>query len=90
MSYLGRRTGSGRLHLWTGTDTVCRMYSTGGLNPKKYVVHRDSDHRKICQNCLRNKKRNAAKRLTVQLGSFDAKKAAALQRYKESKAEGSL
>jgi hypothetical protein len=23
-------------HIWNGKDTVCRLFSTGGMNPKNY------------------------------------------------------
>jgi hypothetical protein len=41
-----------RAHLWTGTDTVCRMWSTGGLSKSKYSVCSDSGGRKTCHMCL--------------------------------------
>jgi hypothetical protein len=28
-------TPNGKTHLWNGSDTACRLWSTGGLNQKK-------------------------------------------------------
>lgn len=50
--YLVRRKGKGKAHLWDGNDTACRMYSTGGLSKKRYVVA-DDGGRKLCGNCVR-------------------------------------
>ena len=41
-----------RAHLWTGTDTVCRMYSTGGLGKRHYVVSETQAGHDVCQNCM--------------------------------------
>ncbi len=38
-------------HIWTGTDTACRMCSTGGLNRKKYTIASDRGERRICTMC---------------------------------------
>lgn len=51
MKYLVRKSGSGRAHHWTGTDTVCRMASTGGLSMKRYLVVDATGTRPICQMC---------------------------------------
>ncbi len=41
-----------RAHIWTGTDTACRMWSTGGLISRKgYSVHSTAEGRDICQMC---------------------------------------
>ena len=43
------------VHLWTGFDTVCRMWSTGGLGKVKgRIVQNDrfDANWKICNNCL--------------------------------------
>lgn len=54
-AYLIRVHGLGskspRAHLWTGTDTVCRMWSTGGLAKSKYSVQADSRGLEICTMC---------------------------------------
>lgn len=39
-------------HIWTGSDTACRQYSTGGIkNPHHYTVTDTADGRQICKNC---------------------------------------
>ena len=50
--YLIRSKGkTPRAHLWTGTDTVCRMWSTGGLQQSNYSVHSDRGCLEICMMC---------------------------------------
>lgn len=51
MKYLVRKSGNGPAHYWNGQDTACRMASTGGLTPRKYVVRDSSNGRPICQMC---------------------------------------
>ena len=41
----------GRTHIWDGSDTVCRMWSTGGLKQVKYEFL-VSAPTSVCQNCL--------------------------------------
>jgi hypothetical protein len=48
---IGDRALKRRAHIWTGSDTVCRLWSTGGLTQSDYSVHDDSMGRKICQKC---------------------------------------
>lgn len=39
-------------HLWTGSDTVCRMYSTGGITrPSAFRVAETTEGRRICRLC---------------------------------------
>ncbi len=38
-------------HLWDGNDTLCRMYSTGGLTGRKYRLSDSSGESDICQMC---------------------------------------
>jgi len=38
-------------HLWDDGDTYCRMYSTGGLSKKKYIVVEDRGNTNICKLC---------------------------------------
>jgi hypothetical protein len=45
---VGKKTAA---HAWTGNDTLCRMASTGGLNPQRYKVESDFGDRKICHMC---------------------------------------
>ena len=39
-------------HVWTGSDTVCRMFSTGGMNKTKYLQV-DASELKICKMCAK-------------------------------------
>lgn len=44
-------TPNGKSHLWTGDDTACRMWSTGGLQGKhkyRYFIAAPTD---FCHNC---------------------------------------
>ena len=47
-----RRIKKSVVHLWTGEDTICKMYSTGGLKVEDYKVSETPENRNICQNCL--------------------------------------
>ena len=49
--YLVRRTRSGKAHYWNGIDTACRMYSTGGMNPKRYIPTEYLEDMPICTMC---------------------------------------
>lgn len=51
--YLVRKKKAKTAHLWTGFDTVCRMYSTGGLRKKAYQAVHDSAL-PICTMCQSN------------------------------------
>lgn len=48
--YLVRKKNAITGHIWTGYDTVCRMYSTGGLRKKAYLVVERCDL-PICTMC---------------------------------------
>jgi hypothetical protein len=39
-------------HLWNGVDTVCRLYSTGGMSKKKKQVTTTTYGRPVCSLCL--------------------------------------
>lgn len=40
-------------HLWDGTDTRCRMWSTGGIQKKnRYFARATPEGRKVCNLCL--------------------------------------
>lgn len=40
-------------HIWTGTDNLCRTWSTGGIRNKNgYVVRPDPEGHPVCKNCL--------------------------------------
>jgi len=49
--YLLNPNKMGAAHLWKGDDSVCRMYSTGGLVKHKYITTNDLGGRAICQLC---------------------------------------
>jgi len=49
-------------HLWTGTDTACRMYSTGGITRKRrYHVSETNAGLPICVNCKTHMERRGVK-----------------------------
>jgi len=50
---VNKRKRSPIAHLWTGYDTACRQWSTGGIKAKKqYAVLPDnSGHFQICTMC---------------------------------------
>lgn len=54
--YLVRKKKAKTAHLWTGFDTVCRMYSTGGLRKKSYQAVAQTDL-PICTMCGTNSKK---------------------------------
>lgn len=55
--FLIRKKSPKSAHIWNNNDTVCRMYSTGGLNKKKYKVVKDTDV-KLCKICEAVAKKN--------------------------------
>lgn len=40
-----------RAHYWNGTDTLCRMFSTGGLRSRQLVVADTSYGMPVCSMC---------------------------------------
>ena len=48
-------------HLWDGSDTLCRMASTGGLRIEGYCAVKDRGGRRICQLCARRAERVGAR-----------------------------
>ena len=50
-AYLVRKRKPRVAHIWIGTDTACRMYSTGGLAKKKYMVAYGPTSLAICTMC---------------------------------------
>lgn len=38
-------------HVWTGEDTACRMYSTGGLRRRRYLIDESDRGLPICTMC---------------------------------------
>jgi len=53
--YLVRKKKAKTRHIWTGYDTVCRMYSTGGLRKNSYKVEKESDL-PTCAMCSERKR----------------------------------
>lgn len=51
--YLVRIKRGGKAHYWDGSDTKCRMASSGGLSMRKYVVTAEPGERLICHMCAR-------------------------------------
>lgn len=47
----GRRAKRSRAHLWDGSDTLCRMWSTGGIKRTSYRVFSEQDGHEICRMC---------------------------------------
>jgi hypothetical protein len=39
------------VHFWTGTDTACRQWSTGGLKKENYEVVTNTMGKDICNQC---------------------------------------
>jgi hypothetical protein len=46
-----KRGAKAKAHLWTGADTVCRMWSTGGLKQESYEVRPDRGLHETCHMC---------------------------------------
>jgi hypothetical protein len=47
----GSRRKNSRAHIWTGSDTLCRMAQTAGLNMQNFAVARDPGAFFVCSNC---------------------------------------
>lgn len=45
-------------HIWTGEDTACRMFSTGGLKLGKKEIHQTFGDRRVCLMCQNNHKKH--------------------------------
>lgn len=56
MQYLIGNDYKKKNHIFIDGDTVCRMFSTGGLNQKYYHVANKPNGSGICSNCIRNAK----------------------------------
>ena len=41
-------------HIWTGEDTACKMWSTGGMRKGKKELHTVLDDRRVCVMCQNN------------------------------------
>lgn len=60
LRYLKRRKKPRVAHVWTGTDTACRMASTGGLAMRKYEVSGRMDGLRFCEMCKNRVERGEA------------------------------
>lgn len=49
--YLIRKKKPKTYHLWTGVDTECKMYSTGGMKKSKYIVVESHAGFSLCTMC---------------------------------------
>lgn len=50
--FLIRKTGAKvKAHLWNGEDTLCRMYSTGGMKRNRFWVAPNAGLHEICHMC---------------------------------------
>jgi hypothetical protein len=57
MQYLIRTNGQKvSAHYWVGSDTACRMWSTGGIGRgrNKFALHDEPGNHPICSMCLTN------------------------------------
>lgn len=50
-AYLVPRKRGSAAHYWNGDDSLCRMFSTGGLSKSNYLVSGDVAGRKVCALC---------------------------------------
>jgi hypothetical protein len=52
-SYLIRKIGAkAKAHIWNGNDTLCRMWSTGGLKRSRFEVRQDRGAHEVCHMCV--------------------------------------
>jgi hypothetical protein len=61
--YNAKRKGTAA-HIWTGDDTACKMFSTGGIRRGKKELHDELDHRRVCLMCQNNAKKYFTTSLT--------------------------
>lgn len=47
-----------KAHYWIDNDTLCRLYSTGGLIKSRYHLVNILEHREICHMCSLIKSKN--------------------------------
>ncbi len=58
MKYLIRNTKKSKVyHLWNGSDTVCKLWSTGGMNQSRYIQSDDNCGLALCQMCNNNNRK---------------------------------
>lgn len=51
MKYLIRKKKPKCVHVFIGGDTLCRLYSTGGLSPSKYTLSTNDSNLPMCKMC---------------------------------------
>lgn len=58
--FIFRRTSKKRrvVHVWTGSDTVCRMWSTGGMVHSKFDYVESPEGFTLCANCKEKLRRS--------------------------------
>jgi hypothetical protein len=44
-------------HVWWGTDTMCKMLSSGGMQERDRILTVDSMGRRLCHMCAQNAKK---------------------------------
>lgn len=60
MRYLIRKNKAKTKHFWTGLDTLCRLYSTGGMNKHKFDIV-DECSLPLCRMCYNKSTARIAK-----------------------------
>ena len=45
---------TGKAHYWNGSNSFCKMYSTGGMRKSKYIVTDSKHGLPICTMCDNN------------------------------------
>lgn len=63
--FLVRRSGPQVAHLWDGLDTVCRMFSTGGMKPSRYDTTDGPGDLRICAMCAEGGARRPGRQRSV-------------------------
>ena len=53
-SYFYRESGTrNKAHYWDGSDTLCRMWTTGGMNQRrKWIVSNAPHGHPLCTRCI--------------------------------------
>lgn len=51
MEYLARKGKSRIYHLFQSGDTLCRLYSTGGMSKQKYEKLKNVEGKRLCVMC---------------------------------------
>ena len=91
MKYLIRKKGEKKAaHIWTGTDTSCRMWSTGGLNrvTKKWLLADDTQGLEVCTMCRNNQKKGDAASAQFSAAAKDQEKEIRREEWRQRLAFG--